>query len=302
MKAYYENRTYDSEIPVSAFTVKDLNFVAHWHTEIEMIFVCEGQIGAGINSAYKVLQKGDISICGSNDIHYYNSEAMSSTSILIIFRSEVLNAFKYWHEDIYPRSVFIDQDSFVKEASGDLQVCLNMIFNQILNEIAQKKNMYSQFTDLRIFELFLTLFRSFPDYYADSKSNPAGSNAPAYIKPMQIALQYLEENYAQDITLEQISKHANLSRFYFSRLFRKATGMNFNIYLNRIRVDNSEILIKNTRKPIIEIAYETGFSSIRTFNRSYKTIKGCTPMSQRHNKTSPCFIKKISGASNPARF
>lgn len=284
MKAFYENRTYNAEIPVSAFMSENLDFVAHWHTDIEMMFVCEGRIGVGINSEYRVLQKGEISICGSNDIHYYDSENMTSTAILIIFRPEILSAFKYWPEAILPCSVFMDKNLFSAEVTAsNILARLKTIFENINEEMGQRRNLYPLFTDLKIYELFLLLFRYFPTYYSDSKKNLAGSQAPIDIKPMQKALKFLEENYTQDITLEQISEEANLSRFYFSRLFRKATGMNFNIHLNRIRVDKAEALIKTTRKPITEIAYDTGFCSIRTFNRSFKAIKGCTPQSLRHN-------------------
>lgn len=283
MKAFYESRTYNSEIPISAFLAENLDFVAHWHTDIEMIYVCEGRIGMGINSEYRVLQKSEISICGSNDIHYYDSKGMTSTAMLIIFRPEMLSSFKYWPANLQPCSVFMDKDFFsAEEAASNVQACLKTIFNNIIEEMGQKKELYPLFTDLRIFELFLTLFRYFPAYYADSKMVLPDSQAPTDIKPMQKALKYLEENYVRDISLEQISNKVNLSRFYFSRLFRKTTGMNFNVYLNRIRVDKAETMIKSTQKPIIEIAYETGFCSIRTFNRSFKGIKGFTPQSLRH--------------------
>lgn len=283
MKAFYQNRTYDSEIPVSANLAKDLDFVAHWHTDIEMIYVCEGCIGVGINSEYKIIQKGEISICGSSDIHYYNSEGMTSTAMLIIFRPEILSTFKYWPDKLQPCSVFMNKDSLsTEEAAEDIHTSIKTIFGNIIKEMEQRKGLYPLFTDLRISELFLTLFRYFPAYYTDSKRALASTQTTADITPMQKALKYLEENYSQDITLEKISEEVNLSRFYFSRLFRKTTGMNFNVYLTRIRADKAEALIKTTRKSILEIAYETGFYSIRTFNRSFKVIKGCTPQSLRH--------------------
>ena len=282
MKAFYESRTYNTEVPVSATLIKDLDFVAHWHTDIEVLYVREGSIGAGINSEYRILQAGDISICGSNDIHYYESEGMTSTVALIIFRPDILNVFKHWLSNLQPCSIFIDRDLQTSEKTGrDFSGQIKQIISSIISEMGQKKELYPQFTDLHIFELFLTLFRQLPSYYADSVRDPDDFQTASDIKPMQKALKYLEEYHTQDITLEQISSKVNLSRFYFSRLFRKTTGMNFNTYLNRIRADKAEELIRDTRKPIIEIAYETGFLSIRTFNRSFKAIKGFTPHSLR---------------------
>ena len=283
MKAFFENRSYSTEIPVSASFAENMDFVAHWHTDIEMLYVCEGSIGVGINSERRVLHKGEIAICGSNDIHYYESGEMTSRIILVIFKPEILTSFKNWPKNLMPCSVFMDGE-FYAAWKTDLEVLdtFKNIFHQINAEMAQKKDLYPAFASLRIYELFLMLFRYFPGYFSDSGKNPAGLRTPADITPMQKAIKYLEGNYTRDITLERISREVNLSRFYFSRLFKKTTGLNLNAYLSRIRVEKAAALIQETRRPIIEIAYETGFCSIRTFNRAFKGIKGYAPQSLRH--------------------
>ncbi len=285
MKAFYESRTYNTEIPVTAFMSENLSFFAHWHTDIEMIYVCEGAVGVGINSEYRILEKGGVAICGSGDIHYYNCESRSSTIKLIIFRTEILSTFKYCLGNLLPCSIFMDSEYFsIRETEDEILMNIRRAFDQIVQEMTQKQMLYPLFTGLKINELLLTLFRYFPDYLEDSRKIYAGPLASNFAKPMQKALKYLEENYTQDITLEQISEEANLSRFYFSRLFKKTTGMNFNAYLSRMRIDKAETLVRATLKPIIEIAYETGFFSIRTFNRLFRELKGCTPQSLRHFK------------------
>ncbi len=284
MKAFYENRTYSSEIPVSASISNNLDFMAHWHTDIEMIYVCDGHIGVGINSEYRLLKKGEIAVCGSNDIHYYENNGHASTVILLIFRAEMLNSFGYWPENYFPCSIFMDNEYFsAHKADSKVYHDIKAVFEKIVHEMSQKNDLYPRFTELYICELFMTFFRYFPTYYQDSLNTLVGSRDNSDIKPMQKALKYLEENYTQNISLEQISNEANISRYYFSRLFRKTTGMNFNKYLARIRADKAEALIKTTRKPIIEIAYETGFYSVRTFNRTFKELKGITPQSLRRD-------------------
>jgi AraC-like DNA-binding protein len=275
MKAFYENRTYDLEIPLSISRTRDLDFVAHWHRDIELVYVCEGSIGVGINSEYRILAAGDMAVCRSNDIHYYDSKGRTSSIILLIFRPELLFPVKQRPEGLQPASAFFGG------ISGVSRDRIPAILSDIVEEWKQKQDLYSSFIRLQMTELFLTLFRCVPSYYRDSLANGTASEAPEDIKPMQKALLYLEENYAQEISLEQISNEVNLSRYYFSRLFLKTTGMNFHAYLNRIRTDKAEELIRSTKKPILEIAYETGFISIRTFNRMFKAIKGCNPKSMR---------------------
>ncbi len=288
MRAFYENRTYMPEIPVSAFIAEDMDFVAHWHTDIEMMYVYKGCIGVGINSEYKVLSEGEISICASNDIHYYNRDNMTSTTLLIIFRPSLLSSIMSFHDGVLPCSIFIDKDYLDHSGDGTdtalkVQAAIKLILESIKEEMNQMEALYPLFTTMRISELFLTLFRYFPDYYAESKKKLNSSHSPDDITPMQKALIFLENNYTQNISLEIISKEVSLSRFYFSRLFQKTTGMNFNNYLTHIRVDKAEELIKAGRQPIVDIAYETGFNSIRTFNRSFRSIKGRKPQSVRYN-------------------
>ena len=77
---------------------------------------------------------------------------------------------------------------------------------------------------------------------------------------MQEALRFLEHNYDQAITLSGLAESVNLSRFYLSRLFKRTTGMNFNEYLNRMRVNKAEEILKSTRKAVIDIALSISFS------------------------------------------
>lgn len=112
----------------------------------------------------------------------------------------------------------------------------------------------------RILELFVILSRYFPQYF----SNNVKPGDPYYessgIKHMQEALRFLEHNYDQAITLSGLAESVNLSRFYLSRLFKRTTGMNFNEYLNRMRVNKAEEILKSTRKAVIDIALSISFS------------------------------------------
>ena len=80
-----------------------------------------------------------------------------------------------------------------------------------------------------------------------------------------------------EVTLLDISQHLNISPCYFSKLFKSIFGINYRMFLNKMRIDKAESIIKNEDKKIIEVALECGFESIRTFNRVFKSIKGFAP-------------------------
>jgi AraC-like DNA-binding protein len=103
------------------------------------------------------------------------------------------------------------------------------------------------------------------------------------ISKVQSAINYIEENYARDISLEEVSEHLGISTFYFSRIFSSLTGVTYRSYLNSIRVEKADSLLCSTDKKIIDIAYECGFNSLRTFNRVYHTVKGVAPSDIRRS-------------------
>lgn len=88
---------------------------------------------------------------------------------------------------------------------------------------------------------------------------------------------YIEKNYMNDITLKTVASQFNISYYYFSRIFSNTFNMTFKQYLDNIRINAAESLLQDKNIPITEIAYNCGFTSIRTFNRTYKRIKGHSP-------------------------
>ena len=73
---------------------------------------------------------------------------------------------------------------------------------------------------------------------------------------------YIEKNYTEDLTVDGLARLALLSRFHFSRLFRQLTGRTVTDYVNRIRINKSEYLLRNTHKTIAEVAMSTGYNDL----------------------------------------
>ena len=110
MEAFHENRFYRQGINVSISKINSLEFLAHWHVDIEIIYVCEGSLRVGINNESRTLKKGELAICSSGDIHYYDSKDMDSSGIMLIFNPEVIGFKEGWPEKgklVYP---FIESD------------------------------------------------------------------------------------------------------------------------------------------------------------------------------------------------
>jgi AraC-like DNA-binding protein len=92
---------------------------------------------------------------------------------------------------------------------------------------------------------------------------------------------FINEHQRDDISLGQVAKAVNTSTFYFCKMFKKVTGINFTDYVSRVRIENARNLLLNPNLRVSEIAYEVGFQSLTHFNRVFKKIIGQSPTEYR---------------------
>ena len=91
------------------------------------------------------------------------------------------------------------------------------------------------------------------------------------------ACMYISQNCSDPLTLESVSHTIGISKSYFAHLFNDYTKMPFIDFLTAERIKKSEGLFINSGQKIIDIAFECGFTSISSFNRAFKKIKGLSP-------------------------
>ena len=92
---------------------------------------------------------------------------------------------------------------------------------------------------------------------------------------------YIQENHGEAISLGRVAKAVNTSTFYFCKMFKKHTGVNFTEYVSRVRLESAKNLLLNPNLRISEIAYEIGFQSLTHFNRVFKGVVGESPTEYR---------------------
>ena len=95
------------------------------------------------------------------------------------------------------------------------------------------------------------------------------------------AKEYIHEHQTEELSLGQVARAVNTSTFYFCKMFKKITGINFTDYLSRVRIEKSKNLLLNPSLRVSEIAFEVGFQSLTHFNRVFKKILGQSPTEYR---------------------
>ena len=105
-------------------------------------------------------------------------------------------------------------------------------------------------------------------FHHDKESYQAGNF-------VQSVIAYVDDHYAEDLTLEKTAAEFGYSKYYFSRLFNKHFNTNFTNYFNTVRIHKSFDLIKKYRSG--EVFYKVGFSSVQQYITYFKRTTGTTP-------------------------
>ena len=239
----------------------------HYHDELEFIIVYEGRFAITALGEEYFAEAGDVVFVGSGVPHSTRYVIPSRTG-LVQFRendflsSDITKIIKY--------SVKLNNLSESK-----LRIIKNKdIFDSIdrlLLESDTKKSAYDMLVRSEVYRILGLLYRE--GILLDTERFFASKE----IQKILPALKYVNENYAEDVSLDYVSLILGFDKSYFCRIFRSATGATFTEYLNFVRVCKAEKLLSSTDKSILEISEAVGFSSISYFTRMFKRIRNSSP-------------------------
>jgi AraC-like DNA-binding protein len=186
-----------------------------------------------------------------NQIHSLESD--SSRHILCIFSSKLVQAYHTKVADKIPQSNKFCPDPYLLNALDTLESA---------SSIERKGILYS-------------LCGQF-DKQAEYEAKSADNKSLLY----QI-FSFVEERFAEDCSLSALAEIVGYDYAYLSRFFKKIVGISFNTYVNQYRLSHACYLMDNTTHSIVRCAYESGYTSLRSFNRNFKAQFGITPVQYR---------------------
>ena len=101
---------------------------------------------------------------------------------------------------------------------------------------------------------------------------------------IQKARTYIDQNYARDLSLDDVAREVGISPYYFSKLFKEQTGQNFIDYLTGLRIETAKHLLEDPAMSVKEICIRSGYSNQNYFSRIFKKSTGMTPTEYRENR------------------
>lgn len=231
-----------------------------------------------------ILQEGDILVIPPGELHELKAPNDGKRRILLFDYSIVSNLKGL--TNIF--NVLNQPRLITKQNNCDTHAKLSQMYDEIAEEYFSNNTLKEAAIYSIIIKMFVVLGRKFMNtesIFPDVKI----SKQKEYIEKFNLIFDYINEHYMDEISLDTIASVAGFSKFHFSRLFKRFTDMSFYDYLNQRRVKEAERLLLNPTISITEVAMRSGFSSISTFNRVFKSFKECTPtefknLYQRRNR------------------
>ena len=165
---------------------------------------------------------------------------------------------------------------------GDLQEAgirdaVRSLFDECYAEMEGQQVWARVMVQTGLLRIYTLLLRSFERRLGCS----GGTAENTRFADFQALLGYLYANYNESITLQDIARQLNYSPAYVSTIFSTYAGQNFKAYLDNLRVNRAADLLKNAGMTVSEIAMQCGFSTLRTFNNTFRRITGTTPTAYR---------------------
>lgn len=261
--------------------IETKGYPEHWHTEIEIIMPTRGAYEVVVGKESYELEEGDLIMINSGIVHGMKFVSRGERIVMLVEPGCVENQEEM--ETIFLRLPAI----YFKKADEEDPFYL-FLRSQIL-ELAREYDregavMTSEIcTGLK--ELFSEFGRKgFSD--ANAQNTFGAMKQQEYIEAVLNACSYINIHYMENLSLEEVAAVSGFSKFHFTRIFKQYMNMTFYEYLNSKRVKRAEELLYDKKMSITDVAMNSGFSSLSAFNRTFKTVKACSPSDYRRQRES----------------
>lgn len=257
----------------------------HWHKEFEINVPLEGErVISYVDNHELIMDMGCATFINSNVIHGAEQHPVADRKIMSIFFDpsfiggyEKNNAF--WGEYLWPiiRNPELRSMIFHPEITWQKE-CIEGFQNILKLEEAEPP--FHEFQVRQILTDFLCRLYQHSDL---DHTHMNSSNDASLLTTM---LSYINNNYREDISVDDIAKSANVSLRQCYREFKNQLQVSPNIYLNSFRVQQACKLLTDSDISITEICFATGFTSCSYFSTKFKQVMGCSPLEFRKNLVS----------------
>jgi AraC-like DNA-binding protein len=247
------------------------DYPPHWHAPMEILCPLEDEYEAVCNHQVFHLRTGDILFICPGTIHELPAQ---KKGVRIIFQADcsMLNVIKEMETII---TLMAPAHLVTPERFPDAYPELHRLILEIRDEYLTSDALSESAIYARLLQMLVIIGRTHAWEHGRQYAKP--SKRQEYSEKLLAACDYISEHCAEDLTLEQVAGQAGFSKYHFDRLFKQFTDVSFYKYLSQKRIACAERFLIDPEISITEAAFRSGFSSISSFIRMFKTTKQCTP-------------------------
>lgn len=255
-------QSHNSSVPYNydAVDYDNFEYIPHLHRDPELVCVLEGAVEAVIEDRTETVRAGQFALILPNQVHTFRTPEFSRARV-IVFSEEYVREFRKSLGDregktsgfTMPegdRALFLERMTLTPPHRMDICACLALACGAYLKEKER--------------EGMIPARRKKEDL-------------------MHKILSYIAGHYTENVTLTAMAEALGYEEHYLSRCFHRLFRKNFKQFVNEYRIYHARQLLSDSddRRTLTEIAFSSGFQSVRNFNRVYRDLMGCEPRRQK---------------------
>lgn len=265
-----------------------LSPVLHTHDSIQINYIYSGSARHMVHDNVCDVVHGDIFVIPPFVPHLLSPAEQAAAEIIEFeFLPSFINpAFDrvttseaFW--DFAYIEPFLVEENLVKprlNLAGKIQIEVENLLNEALRENELRRPGFELLIKSLLLKLLVIVGRELTEDLTDSKTRPLFDRHRDAIKG---AINYIEEHFTENLTIDSVAKMFMLSPSFFGYLFKNLTSKTFTEYLKNLRIAKAAEMLKTSDKKVIEICYESGFNNLNHFNRTFKQSIGVSPGTYR---------------------
>ncbi|MDR1723207.1 MAG: AraC family transcriptional regulator [Tannerella sp.] len=243
-------------------------FGPHEYLRIEINYVKKGSCIIRLDNESIGFNENELMIIHSEVMHFFEAGANGCTLLQLEFLPDIFSGFDSNERSLIPElkpvNIFSEANKLIKIVNN---VRIVRAIQRIVNELEAKNRYYRYLVIMYYAELLILIYRHLSEAFLPICSNDA----------MKRALSFIGTNFCKQISVSGIAKQSGISERYLRKLFERHLKLSPLEYLNRIRVDKSIELLRNTEMSVKEVCYACGFGSPQRFSKIFKQHTGSTP-------------------------
>ncbi len=247
----------------------------HWHNEVELILIVSGNLKIKFHNDIQSMincAPGDIILISPGTLHEYLSDTPDGEKLILLFDiggySQVSSLVPLLKT--LPPYVHITQKDHPLEDAR---------LHNYFWEIDRLYGESDEFLQISVYSLVTLILAQIGSMHLEDTPAPVepSDNQHKNIDKIVLVTNYIDSHRSDDMTVEQLADLAGFSKFHFERMFKSYMGISCYQYITKRRILMAKELLGDTDLSVMDIALQSGFFSLSTFNRVFKDVNGCSP-------------------------